>query len=469
MVGITILVKKRANNFDCYTKDLLEDIYHQFHSGMKSSNVSLMSGHLSLSVAPYILASISPMLKSILLENDSLSCIMVHNSFAKVLPGLVNLLYTGQVSNITKQEAELLMLLAKELGMMGIVMEAGQNISNVKGRSRGTEMNKILEGRAGAVAIHSPLKGKDSDKFSLDSTSVSYEDVRDTDAIMCPPLEPETIRFFEPSSVLLADKGKQEDDQINFVESFNASDDHRELIEVVTVLDHDVDEIVENVGGSLNGNISSYVVKDAFFASDSEVNPFKAERCNICDQDFRSRYELLDHLTMTHYKAKLAQSFSEYGRICPSCEDFRDDHEDNLNHIGRDHEVVYDYYKADNFANDGDESNGCKNPKKKISQEEHTSIEQNITHGRNSKDSSSSVALKGILKSTGVHQKDPPKSILRVSRPKSPSVKKSILKQPKSLVKSLKNQVELKVDKMNVENVLLSVQDNCGDIIVDIV
>ena len=115
MAVITNLV--RAINFHSYSRDLLEDIYHQYHyhTSINSSNVSLTCGHLRLSVAPYILVSISPMLKNILLENDSLCSISLHPSFSKVLPCLVTLLYTGQVSNITSHEADLLKLLIKDL------------------------------------------------------------------------------------------------------------------------------------------------------------------------------------------------------------------------------------------------------------------------------------------------------------------------------------------------------------------
>jgi len=155
-MAVTTIFVKRANNFQSYTRDLLEDIYHQFRSGIRSSNVSLMSGHLSLSVAPYMLASSSPLLKSILLGNDSISSIIVHHSFAKVLHSLVNLLYTGQVSNISNQEVELLMLLTKDLGMKGTIIEAMHIVSC---KSRSTEMKRGVDARAEAVAIHSPLDG----------------------------------------------------------------------------------------------------------------------------------------------------------------------------------------------------------------------------------------------------------------------------------------------------------------------
>jgi len=469
MAVITNLV--RANNFHSYAKDLLDDIYQQFHS----SNVSLTSGHLSLSVAPYILASNSPMLKNVLLEDDSLCSITVHPSFSMVLPSLVTLLYTGRVSNINSQEAELLKLLIKDLDMIAIIIEEdNRDIEhNVKCTSYGIEMRGGLAVNAGAIP--SPLNddsfknnaGKSKKSVSFDLTSVSNEEDENSVAFMCPPHSPEDIEYLGPFSFSVAEKViLYEDDQMCFDKSFNSFNQVREKIEVITVLDHEVDETVENVGGSLNDNISSFVVKDVFCTGDGEVDSYKAERCNICDQEFRSRYELLDHLTMTHYKARLAENFSEYGKICPICEEFSVDHENNIHHIGRDHEVIYDYYKADKFVKSG-ESNAFRNNEKNRSQEKQKSIEHSKTNERKSNDSSSTT-LKGILKSTRAYQKDVPRSILRVSCPKPSSIKKSILKRPKSHVKVLKNQVEVKEDKTNVLNVYFSAQDNYGDRIVDL-
>jgi len=443
MAVITNLV--RANNFHSYARDLLHDIYHQFHRCFNSSNVSLTCGHLSLSVAPYILASISPMLKNILLEDDSLCSITVHPSFSTALPSLVTLLYTGQVSNITSQEAELLKLLIKDLDITAIIIEEDNRHieQNVKCTSYGIEMRGGLAVNAGAIP--SPLNddsfknnaGKSKKRVSFDLTSVSNEEDENSVALMCPPHNPKEIEFLGPFSLSIAEKViLYGDDQICFDEFFNSFNRDRENIEVITVLDHEVDEIVENV--ALNDNISSsYVVKDASCSGDGKVDSYKAKRCNICDQEFRSRYELLDHLTMTHYKARLTENFSEYGKICPMCEEFSDDHEDNIHHIGRDHEVVYDYYKADKFEKSG-ESDAFKNNEKNRSQEKQKSIEHSKTNGRKS-NASSSTTLKGILKSTRAYQKDVPRSILRVSSPKPSSIKKSILKRPKSHVKLLKN------------------------------
>jgi len=476
MAVITNLV--RAINFHSYARDLLVDIYHQYHyhTGINSSNVSLTCGHLSLSVAPYILASISPMLKNILLEDDSLCSITVHPSFSRVLPCLVTLLYTGQVSNITTHDAELLKLLIKDLDMKAtIVEEDNSDIEcNVKCTSFGIEMIGSLDENARTTPnpfdddSFNKNERKSKKTVSFDLTSGSYEEDENSVAFMCPPHNPKGIGFLGPFSVSVADKGKlyDDDDQICFENSFNSSNNDREKIEVITVLDYEVDDIVENVGGSLNEDISSSVVKDVFYNVDSEVDSYKAERCNICDQEYRSKYELLEHLTMTHYKARLAESFSEYGKICPMCEEFREDHEDNLYHIGRDHEVVYDYYKADKFVKSG-EFNAFKNNEKNKNQEKQKSIENSKTIGGKSNDSSSST-LKGILKSTRAYQKDVPRSILRDSCPKPPSTKKSILKRPKSHAKLLKNHAEVKGDKINVLNVHFSVQDNYGERIVDL-
>ena len=439
MVLITNCV--RATNFHSYIKDLFGDLHCQF----PSSYVLFASGHLSFSVAPYILASTSPMFKSILLEDPSLCSVSVHPSFSKVFPSLITLLYTGQVIDISKHEAELLEMLIKDLGIIA-------DIEKVHVSSHSTKVKRSLDAGAGAIA--NPFKSSDdaiddntwrkkkSIRFSFDSAYDSFEE-NIASTTMCSQFDPEGVRFQGAFSV--------------------SADGHKDraIVDVVSVLDHEVDEIVENVGGSFNYDISSYVLRDAF----CDVEQLKSERCNICDQDFSSKYELLHHLAMTHYKAKLAENFSEYGRICPMCEEFKDDHEDNLYHIGRDHEVAYDYYQADEFVHYVDEFSGFNNERRKMNQEKPKSINLYETNGRKLSCSRPSV-LKGILKSARVHQEDPPKSILRVPSLNSPSTKESILKRPKSQVQSFKNQVKGKED--GGVNVLLSVQDKSGDKIIDL-
>merc|ERR1712112_513061 len=125
-------------------------------------------------------------------------------------------------------------------------------------------------------------------------------------------------------------------------------------------------------------------------------------------------------------------------------------------HIGRDHEVVYDYYQVDEFVHHVDEFSGFSDERRKMNREKPEISNLYETDGRKSSCSRPSV-LKGILKSARVHQEDPPKSILRVPSLNSRSTKESILKRPRSHVKSFKNQVEGK--EKFVLNVLLSVQD----------
>ena len=455
----------RANNFHSYIKDLLNDIHCQYHS----SYVSFTSGHLRLSVAPYILASISPMLKSILLEDPSHCSVTVHPSFSKVFPSLITLLCTGQVTNITNQEAELLKILIKDLGIIADteIVNINNDNCNIEVASHSTKGKRSLDSKAGDnpdpfngdALEDNTWKSKKSITFSFDSAYDSVEE-NIVSTTMCPPLDPEGVRCRGAFSV---SAGGHKDS--SFGAYFDTLNEDRAIVDVVSVFDHEVDEIEENVGGCLNYDISSYVLKDPFCDVGWNVKELRSERCNICDQDFLSKYELLDHLAMTHYKERLAKSFSEYGRICPMCEEFRDDHEGNLYHIGRDHEVVYDYYQADEFVHNVKENNGFNNVSTKKNQDKSKSTNINDSNGRKSSEFIPS-ALKGILKSARVHLEKSPKSILRVPRLKSPSTKESILKRPKSQVNSFKDQVEGK--EGGSVKVLLSVQDTSGVEIVDL-
>ena len=462
MAVITNLV--RATNFHSYIKDLLDDIHCQIHS----SYVSFTSGHLSLSVAPYILTSLSPMFKSILLEDPHLCSVTVHPSFSKVFPSLITLLYTGQVTNITNNDAVMLKMLIKDLGILADIeiVHFNNNNCDVKVASHSAIVNRSFDGNAGAIPI--PFNGdalvdnawerKKSIRFSTDSEYDIFEENFSFTTTMCPSIDPEGVGCQGVSSVS-ADRHRN----LSFGESLNTLNEDRAIVDIVFVPDHEVDEIEENVGGSLNYDLGSFVLKDAFCDADREVEQLKSERCNICDQDFPSKYELLDHLAMTHYKAKLAESFPEYGRICPLCLEFRDDHEDNLQHIGRDHEVVYDYYQSDEFVHHVDEFNGLNNERKK-----RNDVEPNSIHLRTNRKLSDSKpsALKGILKLARIHQEVSPKSILKVPRLESPPAKESILKQPKSQTKTFKNQVEGK--EYGAVNVLLSVQNKSGVKIIDL-
>ena len=80
---------------------------------------------------------------------------------------------------------------------------------------------------------------------------------------------------------------------------------------------------------------------------------------------------------------------------------------------------------------------------------------------------SSSSTIKGILKLTQASPKPVPKSILRATRPKSPSTKDSILKLPTSKMPQSNDKVKFGTKASSQKKVLLSIQDDCGDTLVD--
>ena len=109
-----------------YTTRLLQAIQYQDQpqENPHSNNISLLSGPQTLSITPCLLSKTSPMLKTILQESTCLGyeevSIILPSSFSTVLPSLQSLLYTGQASNMNREQVDLLTLLTKELGMSTI-------------------------------------------------------------------------------------------------------------------------------------------------------------------------------------------------------------------------------------------------------------------------------------------------------------------------------------------------------------
>jgi len=443
----------RATNFHCYITDLLQNIYE--HGGFNDTYVSLRSGHLTLSVAPYILSSISPMLKSVLLEDSTHRTIILHASYMKVLPCLVTLLYTGQVSNIPNDQVVLLKLLTEELGItVNKEVSCERDIENKERLGSSLTVNQVVDREIAATPL--PIDGLNNNlnksvEFVPNFSFPKLHEEADSTS-MCPPLNPEAnnvpgIRNPAATEILRNNGGH------------NSAINDRDVVDVITVLDHEVDEIVESVGGAMSDKISTYIVKDT-------INVDNPQRCNICDRKFDKKHDLICHLATTHYKSRLADGYAEFGRICPLCEEFSNNHEDNLNHIGIDHEVVNEYYKADKFA----DFNSNLDESTKQDKEIFKNIQQkeNKSRGIMIKDSaSSSSTIKGILKLTQASPKPVPKSILRATRPKSPSTKESILKLPTSKMPQSNDKVKFGTTASSQRKVLLSIQDDCGDTLVD--
>jgi len=451
MAVITYLA--RATNFHCYITDLLQNIYEQ--GGFNDTYVSLRSGPLTLTVAPYILSSISPMLKTVLLEDPTHRTILIHASYMNVLPSLVTLLYTGKVSNIPNDQVVRLKLLTEELGIT-VNIEVCCERDNEDKERLGSSLtaNKVVDREI--ATTHLPIDGLNNNlnkcvEFVSNFSFPRLQEKADS-TFMCPPLNPEAnnapgvIRNLATEEILKYDG------------AHNSAIDDRDVVDVITVLDHEVDEIVESVGGAMSDEVSTYIVEDRIQLD----NP---QRCNICDREFDKKYDLICHLATTHYKSRLADGYAEFGRICPLCEEFSNNHEENLNHIGIDHEVVDEYYKADKFADINSNLDGYTKQDKEISK----NIQQNNSRGIKISDAiPSSSTLKGILKLTQESPKPAPKSILRATRPKPPSTKDSILKLPTSKMSRSNEEIKFNTTSASSQKkVLLSIQDDCGDTLVD--
>ena len=211
--------------------------------------------------------------------------------------------------------------------------------------------------------------------------------------------------------------------------------------------------------------IDSYVLEDE--GMDRQTSRFS---CKICDEAFVTGQDFKTHLASTHYKAKLNKEFEKFGNLCPICNENSSDTHANMEHIGGQHEKVYEYYEADQFSDRGDVNSNWG----RLCSKKNESVK---VHGRNHSTSSRSPPLRGILKLTNSDNKEePPKSILRTPRPKSPVAQHSILKlskssakkPPRAILKSDEIRGEGGVDTGNGRKVLLSVQDDIGDMMMDV-
>ena len=155
------------------------------------------------------------------------------------------------------------------------------NDYDVKVVSHSTKGNSSFDANAGAIPIpfngdalvDNAWKSKKSIRFSIDSEYDSFdENIAST--TMCPPFDPEGVGCQGVSSVS-ADRHRN----LGFGESLNTLNEDRAIVVIVFVSDHEVDEMEENVGGSLNYDLSSFVLKDAFCDADREVEQLKSERC----------------------------------------------------------------------------------------------------------------------------------------------------------------------------------------------
>lgn len=310
---------------------------------------------------------------------------------------------------------------------------------------------------------------------------------------MCPPVRPRISSghhiLVEPEDCILSDTTVRNEvgSELLEGEGHNGSggwDDActgGEKIEVITVRDDVVDDdfgFEDDIAETLIMTSDENAIDPFCEIEIDSFNHLEKEKasqtcgffCKICDQAFVTDHHFKAHLASTHYKSRLFKEFEKFGNVCPICNEKSRDTLANMEHIGGQHEKVYEYYEADQFSDRGDVNSNWG----RLGSKNSESVK---VHGRNHSTSSRSPPLRGILKLTNSGNKEePPKSILRTPRQKSPVAQHSILKlskssakkPPRAILKSDEIRGEGGVDTGNGRKVLLSVQDDVGDMMMDV-
>merc|ERR1719508_559583 len=154
-----------------------------------------------------------------------------------------------------------------------------------------------------------------------------------------------------------------------------------------------------------------------------------------------------------------------------------------MKHIGETHEQVYEYYK-EIFGDGAININKCKSYKSKL-MPTCSSGGRGKSPTIKAKDSRPTILMKpplrGILKkSNSKSEEKQPKSILRSSSPKYPPPCHSILKPPRTTTKQVQKPLSFSVANTGktqpptfqnciTRKIVLSIQDDVGDQIVDLV
>jgi len=330
-------------------------------------------------------------------------------------------------------------------------------------------------------------------KVKFSEESVQNDEFSESDLLsMCPPVRPRILSghhvLVEPEDSILSETFVRNEVCGELLEGKgqNGSGGREDVctggekIEVITVRDDVVDDdfgVEDDIAETLNMTSDENAI-DPF--CEIELDSFNLEKekvchsgrffCKICDQVFVTDHNFKAHLASTHYKSRLFKEFEKFGNVCPICNEKSRDTLANMEHIGGQHEKVYEYYEADQFSDRGDVNSNWAI----LSSKNNQSVK---VDGRNHSTSSRTPPLRGILKLTiSGNKEEAPKSILRTPRPKSPVAQHSILKPSKSsskkpqrvILNSEKIRVEDGGDTGNGRKVLLSVQDDVGEMMIDV-
>eukprot|EP00092_Neocalanus_flemingeri_P034395 GFUD01037404.1.p1 GENE.GFUD01037404.1~~GFUD01037404.1.p1 ORF type:complete len:193 (-),score=60.20 GFUD01037404.1:170-748(-) len=143
----------QTNNLSSYPTSLLQSLQHQ--SG-HHTDISLSSGDQTVSVSSVLLRNSSPFLSALLQSPCLCSCscslqtvvTLPTTTISSTLPSLVSLLYSGYVSNMSRDQVEQLRCLTKELGLRTSICDSDliqfvsrENSGNVTDKDRSDDTN----------------------------------------------------------------------------------------------------------------------------------------------------------------------------------------------------------------------------------------------------------------------------------------------------------------------------------------
>eukprot|EP00092_Neocalanus_flemingeri_P034394 GFUD01037403.1.p1 GENE.GFUD01037403.1~~GFUD01037403.1.p1 ORF type:complete len:510 (-),score=148.27 GFUD01037403.1:79-1608(-) len=499
----------QTNNLSSYPTSLLQSLQHQ--SG-HHTDISLTSGDQTVPVSAVLLRNCSPFLNALLQSPCSCSqqttVTLPATTISSTLPSLVSLLYSGYVSNMSRDQVEQLRHLTKELGLRTSICDSdliqvvsGENSGNVTDKDRSDDTsnsdscNNTMTGGTSGERISRVVRFTDG--WDREGVTGHSRDRFSDFVPMVPPVRHRTspVNINEELSDRVLCGGIEESVSYVAFSDYNlggvklvygrTNNVDEEIFEVLTEEEDIFDIDHEDVGGELDRRGDQHVV-DCF----SDIQLVKCSQnsydiiCEICDQTFEEESKFKTHLASTHYKARLQEDFHQFGKVCPFCEKRNSDTTANVVHLGEEHSKVYEYY-GEKFGDIKHNRNG-RNSKVAVIGSGLDML--SLKFGGNFQSVKpkevktttfikTKVPLKGILKlSEAKSEEKQLKSILRSSSAKSPP-SQSILKAPRSKSKPVDDKHEIcetvdsvtSVDSVGVtKKVVMTVQDDDGETIMDL-
>ena len=164
-----VFLKSKARTLPAnssYSRSLLENLKVQELSSYDSA-ILLVSGSDSIFVHSVILKTASNLINALLSEScdcQSNLCIILPSSPSLTLNSLVNLLYTGCVSNLSEDQAKDVSVLSKLIGIeMEIKMVGLSDTTEIDLVDKGIDVNEPNKLRATLLNVVTNIKDKKSD------------------------------------------------------------------------------------------------------------------------------------------------------------------------------------------------------------------------------------------------------------------------------------------------------------------